>query len=757
MSTNTLYTVVKDLEILNVNDATPLLSSKCADQSHALPSIESKGILATDITDQFITAAQLLDAGQIIRDNNFTLFESVGALEIMNKKMDTGYLEFGETMEDNYDFSKELLPKEVIGIIDQLLCHEMAWHMGHPLAQTIFTSLHIDKVLCPSPLGINEAYFDQNASNELLMHRTLRAYCLGLIKTCCYVHHRINAEHFYEEEDFVSHTFNRNLLEDIKLTSILNFLQETINLVISSKIESKIRNALHSRLRFRVEFLKAVENADSKTLNSKLTIWKNLLLKIPELEKTTVHGTPVPSAFSEKLQRKLASTVPPRPIILIHIVDALNHLKKMCLDISVLIQILQYYDCHSLLTFVLIFQARKPQPSVYVRTLLQHYIFGESIILGSLSVRQVIDENLATTVLPGNLLLKRENDEIEIPSDPRHNIATQMELFRSRAVGSYLEMLRTLCQNRCRIRRTLCHTIVDWDNLQLDAEILDRNLQDLTGETPILDVAVSPEPTWSYPLSSWAYYYKICQMEWIVQLGFELEIYQPNELAGMYWYLSFLGRKRSQHVQRIEKFINRNHYEAHQKCSMTPESYIELSKALHFLIFAKISLAATCSFATALSSLFTVLDRLSLIKSSSKPYSNENLRYEARMKPFLGINLPEFIPFDEFTHSVTQPNKNNLDLLQLAAKSATEAKRAFEDMSNLTPRESFCRGSDESWLKDIKDALKACILTEKTISSITDVVKASENSTLINLKVEIPNLETRYHYWWIVPIVSSDS
>lgn len=43
----------------------------------------------------------------------------------MNKKMDTGFLEFGETMEDNYDFSQELLPNEVIGIIDQLLCHEV--------------------------------------------------------------------------------------------------------------------------------------------------------------------------------------------------------------------------------------------------------------------------------------------------------------------------------------------------------------------------------------------------------------------------------------------------------------------------------------------------------------------------------------------------------------------------------------------------------------------------------------------------------
>lgn len=39
--------------------------------------------------------------------------------------MDSGYLEPGETMEDDYDFSQVLLPEEIIGIIDQLLCYEV--------------------------------------------------------------------------------------------------------------------------------------------------------------------------------------------------------------------------------------------------------------------------------------------------------------------------------------------------------------------------------------------------------------------------------------------------------------------------------------------------------------------------------------------------------------------------------------------------------------------------------------------------------
>ena len=46
---------------------------------------------------------------------------------------------------------------------------------------------------------------------------------------------------------------------------------------------------------------------------------------------------------------------------------------------------------------------------------------------------------------------------------------------------------------------------------------------------------VEGEEVWAFPLSSWAYYQKLRQMEWIVQLGVELHIYRANEMAGMYW------------------------------------------------------------------------------------------------------------------------------------------------------------------------------------------------------------------------------
>jgi hypothetical protein len=43
----------------------------------------------------------------------------------MDPKMDSGCLGPGETLEEEYDVTRPLRAEQVIGIIDQLLCHEV--------------------------------------------------------------------------------------------------------------------------------------------------------------------------------------------------------------------------------------------------------------------------------------------------------------------------------------------------------------------------------------------------------------------------------------------------------------------------------------------------------------------------------------------------------------------------------------------------------------------------------------------------------
>ena len=44
----------------------------------------------------------------------------------MDPKMDSGFLAQGETFEDEFDILKELVPEELVGLMDQVLCHEVS-------------------------------------------------------------------------------------------------------------------------------------------------------------------------------------------------------------------------------------------------------------------------------------------------------------------------------------------------------------------------------------------------------------------------------------------------------------------------------------------------------------------------------------------------------------------------------------------------------------------------------------------------------
>ena len=152
----------------------------------------------------------------------------------MDPKMDSGFLQPGETLEDDYDTLAPLLPEEIIGIMDQLLSHEMAWHTGYPLSQTLFTSVYIDKLLWPEPKTFDQAQFyrgnlpDKSRPSPLL--EVLRAYCVAQIKCCDFVIAKITGRDYFEEEDFCTHTYNRVLFVQTPMDVFLRELDAAVEI-----------------------------------------------------------------------------------------------------------------------------------------------------------------------------------------------------------------------------------------------------------------------------------------------------------------------------------------------------------------------------------------------------------------------------------------------------------------------------------------------------------------------------------------------
>ncbi|OAA43854.1 Mak10 subunit, NatC N(alpha)-terminal acetyltransferase [Metarhizium rileyi] len=735
------------------------LSLGAQDPESLLPpsSIGAAGIIATDITDRFAEAVGTLKPGELVKDGFFTLFDAVAALEIMDPKMDSGCVQPGEEFEVLYDVSRPLLPEEVLGVMDQLMCHEMSWHLGYPLSQTIFTSVYVEALLMPEPGSINQAKFDRNSSqdaNQEPLLAVLRAYCLGILKACGHVNERIKAEHFFEEEDFVPNTYNRTLLAHLATKDVQDVLKTAKETVLSLKesIPDSIAEALTSRLDMRHIFLDATESPRHVKDPSRAKLpWEKAIDVLPRIASTHCFAKPVEDAFSTKLQRKLASTMPPRPIVQLKFDEAFEHLSRLLKDGLEVISVLNFTDSQCL-------QAKKPQPMVYVRTLLQAFIFNAMDILGTMSLRQLLDGDFSIITLAASPLLDRDNDEIEAVHDPRFVMSQQMELFRQKAAQPFLDILRTACQNRCRVRRTLCHLIRDWENLQFDAEDIDQILQIKTKEQPLLQQSTlghSAVEIYSLPLSSWAYLYKLQQMEAIVQLGFELEIYQKDELAGMYWYLNYLAKYRLQHTERIRKFVMHRATIARSSPTTDHTQESQLQRSLTYMRLSLLQAAVTWELSDALSCIYTILNRYAILKPPPRPYSNDQLRYDLRMRPFASVGLPVLPSFEEFILGTTQPDISAEELLEYAERAATGAKRGLEQLSRYSAEESFSVGSHEAWTASAKGALKACIATGLAISSLQKALqrKGESNNTEDGLHVTatVPTPDKAYHEWWIVP------
>ena len=215
----------------------------------------------------------------------------------------------------------------------------MAWHQGYPLSQTVLSSVYIDKLLWPEPRSLQDANFDRRlqgtATENKLVHIVLRAYCVAVVKCCDYVLYKITSEHYYEEEDFTTHTYNRSLLNDFETNAIFKTLEDALGwLELETSVETSLKEKIVARLNLRIETLRAFSCNYSDH-----HIFTRIQGLIETVRSTADAAKPVKAAFSEKIQRRLASTAPPKPVIAIDSEEAFTKLRQICDDLREAYQI----------------------------------------------------------------------------------------------------------------------------------------------------------------------------------------------------------------------------------------------------------------------------------------------------------------------------------------------------------------------------------------------------------------------------------
>lgn len=220
---------------------------------------------ATDITRRFTDASTSLDVGQLVKHDSLSLFDTVQALEIMDPKMDAGFLAEGETLDESFDASRSLLPEEIVWIMDQLLCYQMAWHQGYALPQNIFGSLHIDALLS-NKRDIGDPPSFENPSTgghpDELTQNVLGTFCVSMIKSTDICIEIVGNQQYYEEEDFNTQTFGRDLLTDFDDYKYFKLVNAAVNWLgkqhKKGRISERLALALRARLLLNCRLLESI-------------------------------------------------------------------------------------------------------------------------------------------------------------------------------------------------------------------------------------------------------------------------------------------------------------------------------------------------------------------------------------------------------------------------------------------------------------------------------------------------------------------
>ena len=92
------------------------------------------------------------------------------------------------------------------------------------------------------------------------------------------------------------------------------------------------RNAIHIRIDLQIGFLIATKDSlDSKPEVVKAS-WQRLSTILQPVKTTNYMGIPVPESISAKIQRRLASSVPPQPVFELGFDQAMGFLSRLCKD-----------------------------------------------------------------------------------------------------------------------------------------------------------------------------------------------------------------------------------------------------------------------------------------------------------------------------------------------------------------------------------------------------------------------------------------
>ncbi|KAG5518505.1 hypothetical protein PMAC_002901 [Pneumocystis sp. 'macacae'] len=685
-----------------------------------------------DMTDVFFSAVKDLSMGELVHHSSFSLEDSISALEMMDPKMDSGLRED----EPTWDVNRELNPYKILGLMDKIFAAES----GYFLSQTLFANVFIQKLLeCQETININDFYLENRKSQSVykdLMNAVLWPFMICSVKICGILSEMFNKNILYEEEEVSSNSFGLSLLEHIDTIHALKLLEFSIYWLDnhSNKFQKKDQEYLKAillRLKIRVAFLHALSSSSEIDAINNLEYIVNIINKDISIFD---FGDEIDVFFSTSIQAKLSTTMPPRPIVIFPIDVAFNNFEDICRDFRKIlllsIEKISFLTPLNILNFFRYFRTKKPNPSPFIRIMLQSLFFSNNMILNKFSLDQFIIDSISEIYSPAKKLFTILNQLCETYNDSKHCIFNSVNNFIKTASIVYVNVFRIMCHNPSRQRRNFCKLVLDLESLQTEAENIDIQLQSyfLKELNETFNYFLFP-----YIFSSWCFYEKLQIMILICFLGFELELHSSHELSLIYWYLDYLLKTFLENETSTIYFS--------EKANITTST----NQQIKFDQDWNNGLQLMCN---AFYKFFLVLKQFSFIRSPNRLQIPKSFMYKQRFKTFLSLKTPKFLDYEIFIKESDISNMSILHLLEDILEKFLKAKTLFEIIKKSDPKVSNTILCHDAFQEDIKNIIQSC--TENELVCKLMIQKVSENIDLY--EETFININYKYHSWF--PVIS---
>eukprot|EP00898_Chlorokybus_atmophyticus_P008315 jgi/Chlat1/8485/Chrsp80S07932 len=648
-----------------------------------------------------------MKVGQLLHGENFSLYESMSALEMMDPKMDAGMHGGGYPSIDEALAASvapvDLSIAQTIDVMDELLSCEATWHQGHSLAQTVYTCLYMHRPELTSP--------------NLYLH----AYCCAVRTACNTVCAAMNRARVHEEEDFATHTFGLPVdpggtdaktaafldLAEKQLTRLLRLAQGGDSsrrkadahlepLQANPLLEEAYCSALLARIRFRkarltvsavcllcyqcyqlagsrhmLHVIGIVSNMPSRqTLQSVWTALdeprhkgletarKHIATAKAELadvrttrkacqplagDSETQSSSSVPG-FDPAANHKLLAPAPPRRVDILPTEKAFDHFDGLLDDLHAALAVTEVSTIPALEDVLIRYARRQPGPVALARVRLLALEDGK--IHGRIPVPDAVCELLRLPAKPARL---------EPPPLLRAFVESAAK------VANNLFML--YCRNVARQRRQLVHVLEDWNILQADASHVE---QDTDCCEWLRSNSTAAEGLRERALSSWTLQGAVHSLLYHLSLGFELDLYAPADLCMVYWYMDYLHGILCQdiHAQRVaveaeyqqlmlaDAEAAKSGKKKPSKKNRTAPRSAKLSQELASLTESMLWLETHGLFCRALVQMIAELKSDGAFPKYNFPFNTEAERFDQRFQHFWKVYNPPVVSYQQYEMSL---------------------------------------------------------------------------------------------------------